>query len=439
MRRSALSLMVGAPCALLALTPGPVRAQIIARDFPASLPGYETDMTLPMPYEDPRAATAAGLRFGDVLVTPTVGESLGFNSNPLGSGGGGSGVAESTASVSLDSDWARDAVSARLSVDDQRYLELPIASQTNWTAAAGGAVDVLGSRIDLGYSHLAENLGPQQLGTLGVTAPVPYAVDDLRLDDDLVFGRVRLVPAIEYSMLSFGTASGSFGNYGSLDRTTETGTLTGLFELSKARSLVVLLRDTTAQYRRQAGGNPNANYNDALVFVGVDLQADPVIRLRALLGGETRQFGSPLHSSATTPAAEIDVIWQPTRLTQVTLSVSRRFEDAASLQSNSATVTDGRIEIDHALLRDVALSAFADIGTSDFQSGLQGISYGQTQENFGFSATWTVMRHVELVGTYEYETSLASAGTIPATSTFGSIAGLSSTTNIVTLGLRLSF
>ena len=408
-------------------------AQIVDRYFPATLPGYESDLTLPLQAYDTRLEGERGVEIGDFNLQPTLDESTGYNSNPLGDGSRGSSLIDTSAAVSLGSDWARDALDGRISVENTSYLDRPIASQTNWTTSLGGSLDVGRTRADLAYSHLAENLSPTDLGALGITTPVPFQTDDVRLDDDLVFGRVRLVPAFEFENFSFGQSVQPIAlDYTVLDHQTVSGSATGLLELSTGRSLVAIVRGTSAQYG--AGASP-ANYTDLLGFAGIDFEADAPFRVRALAGGESRTFNSIVPQAVTTPTVEIDVIWQPTRLTELTTTVSRRLEDATSPFAGSEILTQGRIEIDHALRRTVELSAFVAVGTSDFTIGsVQNPGSSQFQTGFGTSATWALNRHVKLSLAYDYNQNSYS-GVLVATN---GLVRPANTINTVTLGVSLS-
>ena len=387
---------------------------------------------LPMQQYDARVARSNTFTLGDFEIQPTFEESTGYDTNPLGDNGRGSSLLDTRARVQIGSDWTRDVVGADFSVDNASYLDRPSASQTNWQTAIGGGLDVAGSRLSLGYTHFALNLDSQELGVVGVTTPIPYSDDDVRVDGNLVFGRVRVIPQLDVQSYSFGQVSNlSPVGFSDLDRTLVAETLTGLFELSRGRSIVVLIRDTAAGYNNNVPGINN-DYNDLVGFVGVDLQADALFRLRALVGGENRTFTSPT-PSLLTPALQIEVTYAPTRLTSVITTFTRRLEDAASVQTGSQTLTEGRIEIDHALRRNIALSAFADVGSSVYPTALAGGSpTSQMVENFGVNASWDLNRHVRLTLAYSYFLNSFSQSGLTVSN------GASSTTNVATLGLTLS-
>lgn len=417
-------LAVAAACALASLA-GPARAQVID-SFPASLPGYENDyLLLPLQSENGREAAGHGIRLGDFVITPVLTELGGYDTNPYGVSGSGSALEETRVLLGARSDWSRDALDGQFTLDNINYPSQSLYGQTDWTASAGGSLDLGRGRLEIGYSHLALNLDPQQLGTQGVTAPIPYTDDDVRTDADIVLGRVRLVPALDWQTLQFASepsvSAEQAASFGALDRTSLAETLTGLFELSEGRSLVAIVRDKQADYR-QLTGVPDANYNDLLAAVGFDYQADAPIRLRAVAGGERRV--TQADGTISTPFIEASVLWEPTRLTDITLTFRRRLDDAATVTAGTEILTEGRAEIDHALRRNVLLSVFADIGVSDYQ---QGAAAGSSQrvDQIGVSVGWGLSRHAVLSLSYNYGKDDEGEGFPGGTS------------NVVTIGLKL--
>ena len=418
--RSAARLALAAT-ALAASPPAP--AQVIDA-FPPSLPGYENDyLLLPLQDDDGTNPATHGIRLADFLVYPALTERGGYDRNPYGVSGQGSAVDETRASLQASSDWRRDALDGALTLDNTDYPGHALYAQTDWTGALGGTLDLGQGHADLAYAHLALNLDPQQLGTIGVIAPIPYNDDDVRTDADLVLGRIRLVPALEFQTLHFdgGTPTPTTASFGALDRKELAETLTGLFELSKGRSLVALVRDTQADYRHLQGV-PDGDYDDLLAAAGLDYQADAPIRLRAVAGGERR--ATRADGTITTPYLEASILWEPTRLTDITLTFRRRLADAADVTAGTEILTEGRLEIDQALHHDVRLTVYADIGSSDYGAG---DDPGPTQliEQYGALAWWSLSRHVALSLAYDYQHEDEGAGALDGTS------------HTVTLGLRL--
>ena len=380
-------------------------AQIVQQYFPTDLPGYQSDITLPMQDYDPRVIHGQGFRIDGLNLGASASEAPGFDSTPLGSFGRPSPTLETSANLGLHSDWTKDAIGAQLGVDDHRYTSTSIADYTNWNAAVGGSLDLGRSQVNLGYDHIAQNLAPTELGVLGITAPVPYSDDDERLNANIPFAQVQWTPAFEHQQFSFNNLTTPIPLiYSNDDHDIWTGSLTGLYQLSKGRSIVAMVRGSTADYVSN-GSLVRSDYNDVTGFVGVNLQANAVIEVRALIGAENRSFRFLPSESGTIPTAELDLIWQPTRLTDVLLWLSREYQDPTFPFASTEVTTLGRAEVEHALRRNVELRAFASVGSSDYGGGGSGAdglvperntTTSQLLTTLGTEAEWDVNRHFAL-------------------------------------------
>ena len=122
--------------------------------------------------------SAGGVRAGSFIIRPDLSESFGYNSNVEGfSGSPGSTFLDTVGSVSASSDWSRNSAYASASVDNRSYLSLPGQNYTNWTAAAGGTIDVGRDVIGASYAHLNLNETPGSLDSVSVSQPVAFRVD----------------------------------------------------------------------------------------------------------------------------------------------------------------------------------------------------------------------------------------------------------------------
>ena len=380
----------------------PARAQLVNEYFPSTLPGYQNDITLLTSPFDPRVQAGRGIQLGDFNVQPSATEGVGFSSNPLGYVGHGSSTFNTSASVSARSDWLRDSLGANLSVNNQQVPEESIANRTNWSASVGGSLDVGEDVVSAGYSHLGLNLSPTDLGVLGVTAPVPYSDDDVRADDSILLGRVRLIPAFDYENFSFGSVSSPIPiNYGNLNHQIESGTLTSLVEVSGGASVVAVIRGTTAQY--VGNSQTRGNYADVLGLAGIDFDTGGLFRVRALIGGENRSFDFLPAQSGVIPTAELDLIWQATRLTTVTATFSRAYQDPTFPFAGSEVTTFGRLQAVHELRRNVDLTANLQVGSSQINvNGVPSPNESDLTLGLGFGANWRLSRFIQLSAGYGY-------------------------------------
>ncbi|NPD69109.1 outer membrane beta-barrel protein [Lichenicola cladoniae] len=393
---------------------GALAQQLVQQYFPVDVPGFAPDFSASVVNRLTTQNQAQGINVGSFVVRPSASQSFGYNSSTLGLPGTGSSSESTSAAIGVKSNWGRDSLGASVSVADQRYLDIPIASFTNWNAALGGAVALGRDSLSLGYSHLALHLSATDLGVFGVTTPAPYNVNVVRLAYNSTFGRFSVTPGFEYQDFSFGTSSGQTDiNYHSLSHQLESGSLQTRYQLSTGNAVVAILRGSTAQFTRVPGTSPN-NYDDIEAFIGLDFRADALVQYRVLVGGEHRKFSSAGFVSASTPTAEIDAVWTPTRLDTVTASLFRRLDDPESPFARNQTISFGSLQYDHELRQNLYFRLTGTLGATDSQSNVVGQqNNGQTQYKAGASGTWLVNRHMSTSLSYSYNHSHSSSNVSP--------------------------
>jgi len=408
-------------------------AQLVQQYFPSDIPGYAPDFSSSVVNRMTMQNQAEGTELGDFVIRPQVSEAFGYNSNTLGTAGSGSGEADTSAGIRVNSDWARNAIGASFSVADHRYIELPSASFTNWTAGAGGALTLGNDTLSLGYSHLALNLSATDLGVLGVVTPVPYSVDDVRLAYVKLFSRFSVTPSFEFQNFSFGQSGGATViDYDALSHQTETGTITSRYELTPGDAVVAILRTSQAQYPT----DQTDDYSDFAGFLGLDFRSGSVVQYRTLVGAETRSFPDSTSATVSTPTFEFDAVWTPTKLDTLTLTAVRRLDDPTSPFARNQIITDGRVELDHELRTNIFVTGYAEGGQSESESSTPGGgTTTQTQLHLGASALWNINRNLRATLGYGFTNSVGSGTT--ATATVGGTSASSFTGNTVLLGLTI--
>ena len=384
----------------------PAWAQLIDRYFPSSIPGYADDPFVSVISRQQFQNLDSGIRIGDFKVSPTLSEGFGYNDNTLGVKGSASPQEETIGQLRIASDWERDSLAASFDVDDTRYPSEPVASTTSWDASLGGTLQVGRSTVDLGYTHLALFLSPTSLGSAGVTAPVPYSDDDVRIDDNLSSGRFTLIPSVDYQNVAFSQVNDSnTGSYGNLDHQIESGSLTSRYDFSTGRGAVLILRGAEAQYTPSFNGLRD-DYTDISGFVGLDYNTADIFRYRILVGLERRSFRAAGFAAVTTPTAELDLVWTPTRLTTITTTFSRQIVDPSSPNVGNEVFTDGRLQIDHELRRQIILEGFVDAGTATYDASPMTAASGppsnQSQTTLGASIIWNLNRHLRSTLSYDH-------------------------------------
>ena len=350
----------------------------------------------------PRGSAPVGVRVGSLILQPEASATAGFDDNVLGTRRArGSAFEQTQAILQAGSDWSRNSVLARLSVDDLRYLDQPRQSYTDWTAALGGSYEIGHDTASLRYTHQNLNQTPRDLNAPQLDVPIAYRVDDLRFAYDARFNRLTLRPGLDVSV--YGYDNGSVAGQPYLqtyrNRTVVTPGMVAAYELAPQRELVGIVQNGIASFRKPLLGSLLLDYNDTLALGGIDYGGNGLWRVRALAGYEVRSFSSSVLKSIQAPVAELTVIYRPTRLTTVTGVVSRRIADSADETTTGVTKTSAQLTVDHEYLRNVVLKATGGVSYDSYGRG-QG---EQTMFTAGAGATWLINRTARLTATYDFK------------------------------------
>jgi hypothetical protein len=380
---------------------GTAHAQLLGAFFPEGVPGYGTGLGVTVlsrlrpEYEPP------GVRIGDFVVRPGLSETLGYNSNLLGTPKAlGSAVVMTDAAVQLGSNWARDSFATNVTVQNRRFPDQPTQNYTNLIVSAGGTVDVGRDTITLAAAHLDLNELPTSIDVPAFDRPLPYSANDLRASYSSVFGRSSLTPAIEFTTYRFGstTFQGSPANQQFQDRNDIEASLTGRYEFAPQRSAVLVLRTSRAEYLQAPPGMPSWNSTGAAILAGLDYAATGVWRYRALVGYEVRKFDSAAYSNEAAPIVEADVVWTPTNLTTVTGTALRAIEASESVSAPAYTYSQLSFRVDHEYLKNVILQGNAGVEYANVNQG----SGHATLYNFGAGILWLLNRNLQIHATYNF-------------------------------------
>jgi hypothetical protein len=379
----------------------PARAQRIDEYLNPAIPGLDVQpgvtvtSRLRPEYEYP------GLRLGGFMFHSEVVESAGYESNVTATQPPhGSSFLDTAATVQAVSDWGRDSLGAAVSVDNNLYFDEPRQSDTNWTASLGGSYDIGSDTIYIAYAHLNLNQTPSDLGVPQLDAPIPYRVDTMRLTYKAVFSKGTITPAIEVTNYSYdnGTVQGQPYPQTYRNRVVITPSTIASYEFDSLRSIVGVVRYSNAQYTDAQAGTPTRNFNDVAVLGGINYDTGGLVRLRLLLGYETRLFESTQYKTIGAPIVEGSAIWTPTGLTTVTGTIARYIEESATENTVGYIESVLKVQVDHEFLPNVLFNASA-AGVKDVYSQSEG---QQTFFSVGGGVTWLLNNHMRLAARYDF-------------------------------------
>lgn len=426
--------------ACMILSAPEARAQLAQQYFPTELPGYSGDATGNVSLREIVQHKHTGIPVGAYILKPTASQQIGYRTSILGVPHTSSASLITSAGLGVNSNWSRHAVGASMLVTNQAYPSLSAANYTDWSAAAGGMLNLRRDTLSLGYSHSLKHLSATDLGNFGVGYPVPYSTDDVRMSYHKNWTRFALIPTASYDNFSFGQSQGALPaasrNMSALSHQLEMQVLQGRFEISRGNALVAVLRGSEAQFAPRAG-QLSSDYVSGGGFVGVDLRADPVLQYRLLAGGETRRFTRGGGSPVTTPTAEAQVLWMPDRLNTLTFSGQRGLFDPTSAFSRNQVMSTAQIRWDRELRRDLFFHGSTAYARTDSRSSIEGTrSRQQNQINFMAGLDWQFTRDVKLTLNYSHTSSYTKHG-VPAILNNG-FSHATFTNNSITFGVAFA-
>lgn len=416
------------------LLAAPARAQLLDQFLPTDVygSGVEPDVTVTS-----RSRTDydnGGIRAGGYVIRPRVSEAFGYESNVLGRVQAvGSSLVNSTAAIDATSDNSRGNLSAGLNVADTRYLDLPNQSFTNWSARVGGTYNIGRDSASVQLSHDNLNQTQRDLDVPQLSAPLAYTVDTVRTGYRALFNRLSLMPSLEAAHLSYnsGFAGTTVYDQSYRNRVVLTPGIAAAYEFATRRSVVVVIRNTTAWYSHGSAANPKRDFNDTSFLGGLDYDLNGLLRARALIGYETRSFSSATFKTIQAPIAELTLIYNPTAVTTVSGTLARRIQDSSDETTAAATTLSARLRVDYELRRNLILTANGTVARNSYASGGSQLQFGG-----GLGSTYLLNRFAAVSA--KYDLIVRSSSNVNFLNLNGLSAAGNFTDHVIQLQLRLS-
>ncbi|MGH8628795.1 MAG: outer membrane beta-barrel protein, partial [Gammaproteobacteria bacterium] len=136
-----------------------------------------------------------------------------------------------------------------------------------------------------------------------------------------------------------------------------------------------------------------------LIEVGTDFDVTAVLFGDVAIGYRSQDYDDPSFDTVGDVAGRASLTWNPTGLTTVSALINRG-EVIETTQSGSAAIfeTEGRVTVDHELLRNLLLQAAVSVSDEDYQD----IDRSDTYVRAGFGAKYLMNRYVQLDLSYNY-------------------------------------
>jgi hypothetical protein len=422
----------------------PVRAQLrttlIAPEVAANVQPIQTGVpepTLASPAptrrrardEDPWAPL--GVRIGNIVLFPVLGQSFGYDTNPdrVQIGRKGSALSQTEAELRLQSDWSRHELTGFVRAAYNEYFDLPSASRPEAGGRLGFRLDVTrNTQIDLGARFQVDtqrsNSPDLLLTSVSSTRPIVFSegatVGLTHRFNRLSVGLTGDVDRTDFEDVRQG--NGTVIDQSDRNYTQLRGRLRLAYEMSP--SLVPFAEaiiDTRAYDRRIDNDGFRRSSDGTGGRVGARFELTRLVTGEISAGAIERRYEDPRLRSLTSPIADVALAWSVSPLTTVRATAQALVEETTVPNATGIAITRGTLEVAHDLRRNLTVTA----GVSASEADYRGVSIRETGFGATLRADYRMTRQIGVRASYNYERLDSSAP------------GGDYTANVFLLGLRL--
>lgn len=375
-----------------AVLPSVTKAQNTDVPADAKIRRLDTVTSRSRPGYDP-----AGIRTGALLIFPAVSSTLGYDSNVYRQP---SGVSDAfgrlRAAVQARTDLSRHALAVDGYVDQRLYSKYTTDNALTYDAHVLGRLDFArGDRVTGEVRHtkaVVERGGAGEI--LNTREPIRYKTTLASIDGRKTFGRLLLGLGGTISYSDYQDAETPAG--APLDQQFRDQTLYQVrtdagYALAAGPEIFI---SATGEARRfRVAAPPIIRDTDTIeVLAGVRSDITPLLRGQFSLGYLHAKFKDPTIPSRGALGVNIGLDYLLTPLTTLRVGALRNLRNVASVNAPATLVTEGRIGVDHELLRNLILSASTSYQNADYIS-LEGSVQRITADG---SAQWLISRRMRL-------------------------------------------
>ncbi|GBQ84286.1 hypothetical protein GCM10007866_27690 [Gluconobacter albidus] len=363
---------------------------------------------------------AQGLRYGPWAINGGASEGWGYTNNADQMMGGVPSAASIT-NANLEGllTQNRRLLNIGATVSQQYYPERELQNQTNWTAFLRGYEKIGRHRVSYRFSHEKMTQMPSDLGAFAVNQPIPYFMEDLSLDDTIeTHGRLSVIPNFDLKRFLFTDLGGDniYLQQSYRNRLLFSEGLGLRYSLAEGSDLLMITQGVEIRYSNNRFHLPSRDSNGFSALVGYDYEMPGPFSIRVLGGYQNRSYNVAAYKTIDTFYAELRGTWTPTRMTRVSLTVSRGIADSAFESVIGFIYTTAALDIRHVYSRNIVLHAGFQIqqgGAGQTPAIFQNTPLDQTMTsqlnaNFSVGVNWALNQHLSLEASNVYRNANAS-------------------------------
>ena len=382
----------------------------------------------PKPEDDPYASL--GIRVGNVMLYPSVGESVGYDSNPNrvdGASRKGSFVSQTEAELRVQSDWSVHELSGFLRGAYNEYPSVPAARRPEGAGLLKLRLDVNRDTTvdtDVHYALDTQRFGTPNLTGAGQSRPI-VNTEGASVAVTERFNRLAVtlrgtVDRTDYTNATL--TDGSLLDLGDRAYTAFGGALRVAYEVNPGLVPFVEGLTNVRSYDQRTDFSGYRRSSDGFgARVGTSFELSRLVTGEVSVGAVQRRYDDPRLRDLTSPIAEGALTWLVTPLTTVRLGGQVSIDETTVVGSNGVVTERASLEIRHALWRNLTITPGINIFQNDYRGGA-----GIVEKGFGASlkAEYKLTRWLAFKASYTYE------------QLHSNFAGNDYTANVILVGLR---
>ncbi|WP_283092420.1 outer membrane beta-barrel protein [Gluconobacter sp. Dm-74] len=399
---------------------GAAHAQVVTQNLSA-LGSAEDGLSVDAFQSDTdRRYGSQGLQYGPWAISGGASEGWGYTNNADQMMGGVPSAASVT-NANLEGllTQNRRLLDIGATVSQQYYPERKLQNQTNWTAFLRGYEKIGRHRLSYRFDHEKMTQMPSDLGAAEVNQPIPYFTEDLSLDDRIeTRGRLSIIPNFDLKRFLFTDLPGDniYLHQSYRDRLLFSEGVGVRYSLAEGSDLLLIGQGVEIRYSNNRFHLPSRDSNGFSALLGYDYEMPGPFSIRVLGGYQNRFYKVSAYKTLNTFYAELRGTWTPTRMTRVSLTVSRGISDSAFESVIGFVYTTAALDIRQVYSRNVVLHAGFQIqqggaGQSPAifnNTPLYQTMTSQLNANFNVGVDWALDQHFSLEASNVYRNTNAS-------------------------------
>ena len=356
---------------LAALLAAPLLAVSAASAQEMNLPSGVTERVAP---ED----DALGMKLGGFTAYPKLGVSGGYDSNVYAQPDAlakSDGVFVIDPSLAFDSNWSRNKLSLGGFFSQSLQTTYTQEDNAEWGVGGSGQLDVLEAsniKSSLGYQRLTEPRGGIN-PNLAIPDPIQYDLLQWGLVGNHRLNQLTLSAAVDFDMFDYDSTNQEYRNR---DLWVFTGQ--GGYTFSPGYSGFVRGEFNNRNFENTRNGNDqdSQGYN---VAVGIASEITNLISGEAYIGYLDQDYESAAYTNVSGVSFGVDLAWEATKLTTVSLTASRDVADSVIPGAGGILYSIYGFGVNHELMPEVLLKGDFSYYNANYE--------GSTRDDDGYRAS----------------------------------------------------